>query len=96
MYIGQSRSCRFLLARVGTLEVIKCFPCLLYAAVKVSSFDGFINLTFYISLYGGDDLFGIACLCFREAKVIDSGHCFTGEAEGECLYLICLSLLVQA
>ena len=64
--------------------------------MKVPPFNGFVNLTFYVSLYGGDDLFGVAFLCVCEAEVIDDGYCFPGEAKGECLYLFSLRLLVEA
>ena len=63
-------------------------------AMKVPSFNGFVNLT-YILLYGSDDLFDVAFLCVREPEVIDYGHCFMGEAKGECLYLFNLRLLVE-
>ena len=79
-----------MLARIGTLESHQMFPLFVVCGGENFFFDIFINLTFYVSLYGSDNLLGVAFLCVHEAEGIDNDHCFTGEAMGECLYLFCL------
>ena len=54
-----------------------CRTILQVAGCIVETFDLFVDMAFYIPLYGSDNLFGVTLLCLREAKVLDDGNSFT-------------------
>ena len=49
--------------------------------MEIPTFNRFVDLAFNISLDGGDNLFGVAPLCFDEPKVIDYSYCLSQKTK---------------
>ena len=69
---------------------------MLDSSAEVPAFDGFVDLSLYVSFDSGDDVFDVTVMVGGQLKIVDDGDGLSGEAQGESLYLFVVWLAIEA